>query len=392
MQNRTDSEFAERIAAIRRDLHRIPEAGFQETKTSAYVAEHLERLGLVVTRGLARTGVSGLLQTGRPGPTLLIRADMDGLHMQEETGLSFASSHPGMMHACGHDGHMAMLLGAAELLCARREDLCGRLLFVFQPAEEGPGGALPMIQAGILDNPRVDYALACHLWPDLPKGSIGVRPGPLMAAMDRFEITILGQTGHAAMPHLCIDALDTGVQVVSGLQRLISRQTDPLEPAVLSIGSFQAGSVFNVLPGKAVLGGTTRTFDKSIWQSWKERIERVVQGVCASMGASYQLSFTQGFPPLQNDPEVSRIVQRSAAWVLGQDRVLEPRPTMGGEDMAYVLQKVPGCYFFVGIGEERPTCLHNPGFTFDDAVLGPGAEVFCQAAMDIVHETGKVAG
>lgn len=249
-----------------------------------------------------------------------------------------------------------------------------------------------MIQAGILDNPRVDYALACHLWPDLPKGSIGVRPGPLMAAMDRFEITILGQTGHAAMPHLCIDALDTGVQVVSGLQRLISRQTDPLEPAVLSIGSFQAGSVFNVLPGKAVLGGTTRTFDKSIWQSWKERIERVVQGVCASMGASYQLSFTQGFPPLQNDPEVSRIVQRSAAWVLGQDRVLEPRPTMGGEDMAYVLQKVPGCYFFVGIGEERPTCLHNPGFTFDDAVLGPGAEVFCQAAMDIVHETGKVAG
>jgi len=392
MQNRTDSEFAERVAAIRRDLHRIPEAGFQETKTSAYVAEHLERLGLVVTRGLARTGVSGLLQTGRPGPTLLIRADMDGLHMQEETGLSFASSHPGMMHACGHDGHMAMLLGAAELLCARREDLCGKLLFVFQPAEEGPGGALPMIQAGILDNPRVDYALACHLWPDLPKGSIGVRPGPLMAAMDRFEITILGQTGHAAMPHLCIDALDTGVQVVSGLQRLISRQTDPLEPAVLSIGSFQAGSVFNVLPGKAVLGGTTRTFDKAIWQSWKERIERVVQGVCASMGASYQLSFTQGFPPLQNDPEVSRIVQRSAASVLGQDRVLEPRPTMGGEDMAYILQKVPGCYFFVGIGEERPACLHSPGFTFDDAVLGPGAEVFCQAAMDIMHETGKVAG
>jgi len=380
----TDRAFAERVIGIRRELHRIPEAGFQEHKTALTVAGHLERLALHVRTGLAGTGVLGTLRTGRPGPVILLRADMDGLALQEHTGLAFSSEHQGMMHACGHDGHMAMLLGAAELLCSRADELCGSLLFLFQPAEEGPGGAKPLINGGILDDPPVDCALACHLWPDLPKGSIGVRSGPLMAAMDRFQITITGRTGHGAMPHLCIDALDTGVQVVSALQRLVSRQTDPLEPAVLSIGSFQAGTAFNVIPGKAVLMGTTRTFDLSIWRSWQERIERVVSGVCSSMDADFELAFTRGFPPLANDPAVSRRVQRAAASVVGEDRVTEPRPTMGGEDMAFILERVPGCYFFVGIGEDGCQPLHNPGFTFDETVLASGAEVFCRAALELL--------
>ena len=381
----------EELVAHRRALHRIPEAGLQEVKTAAYISQELRKLDLEIQTGVAGTGVTGLLRSGRSGPTVMLRADMDGLPITEETGLDFASNHPGMMHACGHDGHMAMVLGAARILAGIKPDLKGNVKFVFQPAEEGPGGARPMIEAGVLDDPAVDAALGLHLWPDLPKGRLGVREGPLMAAMDRFELIIHGTTGHGAMPHLCVDSLDTGVQVVNGLQRLVSRLTDPLKPVVLTVGTFHAGSTFNVIPGRAELSGTTRTFDRAIWTSWEDRIDRVVSGICQSMGAGYELDFIQGFPPLSNDPEVTDIVRQAAAETVGPSQVVTPALTMGGEDMAFFLEKVKGCYVFLGVGQEGGAPVHNQLFNFDESVLPLGTEFFCRAATDILLCTGKEA-
>jgi amidohydrolase len=373
-----------RIIGVRRDLHRIPETGLKEVKTSAYIARCLREEGLQVQTGIVQTGVVGLLETGTPGPCLLIRADMDGLPVREETGLPFASTHEQTMHACGHDGHMAMALGAARVLNRLRRDLKGSITFLFQPAEEGPGGARPMIDAGVMEHPKVDYSVGCHLWPGIPQGVIGVRAGPLMAAMARFEITIMGKGGHAGMPHQCVDALDTGVQVVNALHRIVSRQMDPLAPTVVSVASFHAGNAFNVIPARAELVGTTRTFDREIWKSWPDRIETIVSGVCRSMGADYELTCDNGFPPLVNDAAMARLVRECAGDVVGPSQVVEPDPTMGGEDMAFYLERSKGCFFFLGTGYEGCAPLHSPRFAFDEDVLLSGVEMFCRIALRLL--------
>jgi amidohydrolase len=378
------TELASELVRFRRDLHQIPEAGLAEHKTAAYIAENLHQLGLEVHTGVAGTGIKAILRTGRPGPTLLYRADMDGLPIEEQTGHAWASTHPGMMHACGHDGHMAMALGAAALLSSLADQLHGNMVFLFQPAEEGPGGAKPMIQAGALENPEVDEAFAFHLWPDLDLGCIGIRSGPLMAAMNRFQITILGQGGHAAMPHKCVDALDVGVQVVNALQRLVSRKISPLHPAVLTVASFQAGSAFNVIPAQAQIAGTTRTFDRETWKAWPGQIEQVVAGVCASMGAEYTLETTTGFAPLINNPESSERMRRIAAHTVPEECILRPEQTMGGEDMSFILEKVPGCYVFLGVGREGQAALHSPNFDFDEEVLPLGMELAVRYAVHIL--------
>ena len=380
----TVSELRQKIIGFRRDLHQIPETAYTEEKTSSYAADCLIQAGLQVQTGIAEYGLVGLLKTGRPGPTLLIRADMDALPIQEETGLPFASKHPGKMHACGHDGHMAMVLGAALALHQIRDSLNGNIKFLFQPAEEGPGGAKPMIEAGVMDNPKVNYTLGCHLWPDIPEGSIGVRPGPFMAAMDRFDIEIIGRGGHGAMPHLCVDALEVGTQVVSGLQRLVSRKLDPLGPAVVTVGTFQAGTAFNVIPGLAELSGTTRTFDPRVWKTWEERLEEVIRGVCRSMGAEYRLRFSPGYPVTINDQSMAETVSDCAGRVVGQDRVLVPAQTMGGEDFAFFLERSKGCFFAVGVGREGGDSVHNPKFDFNEDVLLLGTETFCQAALKLL--------
>ena len=247
----------DRIIQTRRDLHRIPEPAYTEEKTSRYVAGYLRREGLEVQTGVAKTGVVGLLRGAKAGKTLLIRSDIDALCIQEATGLPFASEHEGRMHACGHDCHMAMALGAVTVLAGLKDRIAGTVKFVFQPAEEGPGGAKPMIEEGVMENPTVDFSVAGHVWPDLPEGRVGVKAGPLMAAMDRFDIKIIGKGGHGAMPHLCVDALEVGTQVVAALQRIVSRQMKPLLPAVVTVGSFHAGTTFNVIPGTAEMCGTT---------------------------------------------------------------------------------------------------------------------------------------
>lgn len=378
------SENRELIVKTRRDLHLIPEPAYTEKKTSTYVAEYLKNEGLDLRTGIAKYGVVGVMDTGRPGPTLMIRSDMDALPITEETGLEFASTHDGAMHACGHDGHMAMVLGAVTTLNKIRDKLNGVIKFLFQPAEEGPGGAKPMIEEGVMENPTVDYSVGCHLWPAIAEGTIGVKPGPLMAAMDRFDIKIIGRGGHGAMPHLCLDALEVGTQVINSLQRIVSRQIDPLQPSVVTVGSFHAGSAFNIIPGEAEMCGTTRTFDHDIWNSWEERIDKIVHGVCESMGVSYELKYVQGYPPLLNEEFMTQVVQRCAETVVGKENVFEPEQTMGGEDMAFYLEKSKGCFFFIGVGRKGCAPLHNSKFAFNEDVLLLGAETYCRIALDLL--------
>jgi amidohydrolase len=376
--------YADRVIEVRRDLHRIPEVAYTEKKTSAYVADFLIKEGLAVSTGIARTGVVGLLDTGRPGPCLLIRADMDALPITEETGLPFASQHPGVMHACGHDAHTAMGLVTASAMKALADRINGSIKFVFQPAEEGPGGAKPMIEQGVLENPTVDYALGCHVWPNIPEGTIGIRTGALLAAMFKFDITINGKGGHGAMPHLCVDALDVGCQVVDALQRIVSRKLNPLHPSVISVGQFQSGTTFNVIPESAFLSGTSRTFDKPTWKKWPETIDTVVKGICDAMGATYDTEFEQGYPPTINDADMADRLRPIAAEIVGADRVVEPDPTLGGEDMAYFLEAVPGCFFCLGAGNDAYAGIHNPRFGFDEKILIDGVEMYCRAALDIL--------
>jgi amidohydrolase len=377
-------EQKELVINVRRDLHRIPETAYTEKKTSAYVAKYLRREGLEVQAGIATYGVVGLLNTGRPGPTLLLRADMDALPVTEDTGLSFASTHDGVMHACGHDAHVAMVLVAASVLNQVKDELSGTIKFLFQPAEEGPGGAQPMIDEGVLENPKVDYSIGCHVWPEIPEGTIGVRSGPFMAAMDRFDIKIIGRSGHGAMPHMCVDALEVGTQVVSALQRISSRHMNPLEPAVVTVGMFHAGTAFNVIPGDAHLSGTTRTFNLDIWNSWAERLETVVQGVCESMGAEFELSFSKGYPPTINDDWMAEVVRRCAQKAAGEDKVVEPERSMGGEDMSYFLQRSKGCFYALGVGRQEFTPLHNSRFDLNENVLSLGVETHCRIALDLL--------
>jgi amidohydrolase len=372
------------IIRTRREFHRIPEPAYTEEKTSSAVAGLLSTEGLELRTGIARFGVVGLMGTGKPGPTLMIRADMDALPIAAQTGLPFASTHAGAMHACGHDAHMAMVVGAARVLNKIRENLRGSVKFVFQPAEEGPGGAKPMIDEGVMENPKVDYAVGCHLWPGSPEGTIGLKAGPVMAAMNRFDIRILGSQGHGAMPHLCVDALEVGTQVVNALQRIVSRHMNPMKPCVVTIGSFHAGEAFNIIPGEASLSGTTRTFDLEVWNSWEERMRKIVQGVCDSMGARFEVAFEFGYPPTINDPSMVDLVRRCAEAVVGSDKVFEPEPTMGGEDMSYYLQKAKGCFYFLGVGRPGGAPLHNAKFDFNEDVLLVGVETYCRIALELL--------
>jgi amidohydrolase len=378
------SEHKDLIIKTRRDLHRIPETAYTEKKTSAYVADFLSKEGLDVQTGIARYGVVGLLDTGKPGPTLMIRADMDALPLMEDTGLAFASEHDGVMHACGHDSHMTMVLGAATVFNKIKSELKGSIKFLFQPAEEGPGGAKPMIEAGVMDNPKVDYSLGCHVWPQLPEGTIGVRSGPFLAAMDRFDIKIFGRGGHGAMPNLCVDALEVGTQVVNALQRIVSRHMDPLQPTVVTVGTFHAGTAFNIIPGEAELSGTTRTFDLGFAKSSQERVEKIVRGVCESMGAEFELSYAFAYPPTINDEFMAEVVSRCAAQVVGQENVLEPEKTMGGEDFSFYAQNSKGCFFTLGVGREDAAPVHNPKFDFKEDLMLLGVETYCRVAQELL--------
>lgn len=370
------------IVATRRDIHRHPELGFQEKRTSEIVAKRLHALGLEVQR-VAGTGVVGLLRGGKPGKTLLVRADMDALPLQEVNKADYCSQVPVTMHACGHDGHIAAALAAARVLASERATLKGNVKFMFQPAEEGPGGAQPMIQAGLLRKPAVDAAIALHVWNDLPVGTIAVRSGPVMAAADEIKVQVIGKGGHGAAPHQAVDPIVIAAHVITALQSIASRQIDPVHSVVVTIASIHAGRAFNIIPPEVELLGTVRSFDAGVRAQLPQKIERILAGVTAAFGATYRLQYKLGYPPTVNDKKMASFVGECASTLPCVREVIEGDVSLGGEDMAYVLEKVPGCYFFLGSsnaekGLDSPH--HSPTFDFDEACLPIGAEIFCEVA------------
>lgn len=363
----------------RRHLHQRPELGFQEHLTAEFIAQKLQAWGIDFETGIAQTGIVAVIEGTQPGPVLAIRADMDALPIQEENQVPYKSLHDGKMHACGHDGHTAIALGTAYYLSHHR-DFAGTVKLIFQPAEEGPGGAKPAIEAGVLKNPDVEAIIGLHLWNNLPLGTIGVRQGALMAAVELFEVQILGKGGHGAMPHQTVDAVVVGSQVVNALQAIVARNVDPLNSAVVTVGKFQAGSALNVIADTARLGGTVRYFKPEYDGFFARRVEETIAGICQSYGASYDLNYWKLYPATINDARMADLVRSVAERVVETPAGVVPDcQTMGGEDMSFFLQEVPGCYFFLGsanASKQLDFPHHHPRFDFDETVLAVGVEMF----------------
>ena len=372
------------VIGWRRRFHQNPELSFGEYKTAQAIAEELKRLGMNVKRNVGGTGVVGLLTGDQRGRTVALRADMDALPVSEENNTSYRSRNPGVMHACGHDGHMAMLLGAAKLLSSRRGQIKGTIKFLFQPGEETPpGGALEMIRAGVLENPKVDAAFALHLDSSLPSGAVGLRKGPMMAASDNFEITVTGKGGHAARPHSCLDPVTTAAQMISGLQTIVSRRIDPAQPAVITVGKVEAGTKHNIIPKKAVLIGTARTIDRHSTKMMPAWIKQMVSGIARANGLKAEVKYDKGYPVLFNDPAMVDFCEKAINETFGQSAVVRlEEPMMGGEDMAYFLQKVPGAFLRLGSRKDRTTSYpwHHPRFEIDETVLPMGSGLLSEIA------------
>jgi amidohydrolase len=376
------------VIADRRDLHEHPELAYNEFRTAGIVADRLRALGVEDVRtGIAQTGVTGLIRgrKGGDGPTVLLRADMDALPIHEENQVDYCSQTPGVMHACGHDAHTAMLLGTARLLVERRDDFAGTVKLLFQPSEElPPGGARPMIEAGVLEDPKVDAAFGIHIDQDSPVGVIELRAGPAMAAADRFHFVIRGKGGHGAKPQDTIDPIVIGAQIVTALQTLVARNIDPTQEAVVTVGVFNAGGAFNVIPDTAELGGTVRTFTAANRDYLERRIEELVRGIATAMGAEVEFSYTRGYPATVNDPTMTELVREEAARVVGEEGVHEAALMMGAEDFSYFLEAVPGAFWFVGSQNPERGLVwghHHPRFDLDEAAMAVGMESMVNVAL-----------
>jgi hippurate hydrolase len=367
------------MTAWRRDLHAHPETAFEEHRTSDLVAERLAEFGLEVHRGLAGTGVVGTLRAGTSDRAIGLRADMDALHIHEQNGFEHRSVHEGKMHACGHDGHTTMLLGAAKYL-AETQNFDGAVHFIFQPAEENEGGARVMVEDGLFDEFPVEAVYGLHNWPGMPVGHIGLKSGPMMAAFNIFEITITGRGSHAAMPHQGVDPVVVAAQVVSALQTFASRNTDPLDSAVISVTQIHGGDTWNVIPNEVVLRGTTRAFRPEVQDALEPAIERIAQGVCDALGASFEHRYERRYPPTINSEAETDNAARAAAEVVGEANLIrDPIPCMGSEDFAFLLQEKPGCYIWMGNGPDDGGCLlHNPNYDFNDEALPIGASYWAK--------------
>jgi amidohydrolase len=365
----------------RRHLHQNPELGFQEHLTAEFILSKLQAWGIDHQANLAETGIVAVIPGRRPGRVLAIRADMDALPIQEENAVPYRSRYAGRMHACGHDGHVTIALGLAHYL-SHHTDFAGTVKIIFQPAEEGPGGAEPMIQAGVLRNPDVEAIIGLHLWNNLPLGTVGLREGALMAAVEVFDLVIQGRGGHGAMPHQTVDAIVVGAQIVNALQTIVARNLDPLQAGVVTVGEFQAGRAHNVIADTAKLSGTVRYFDPGLDGFFKQRIEQLVAGICQSHGASYDFNYQALYPPVINDRQITALVHRVAERVIETPAGIVPNcQTMGGEDMSFFLQAVPGCYFFLGAANLNKGFTfphHHPRFDFDETALGIGVELFAR--------------
>jgi amidohydrolase len=368
------------LIVTRRDLHQHPELGFEETRTSLLVAERLKSFGYQVTSGVGKTGVVALTGNGS-GRCMLLRADMDALPVEEANAVPYRSKHAGKMHACGHDGHVAIGLEVARRLAPAR--ITGAVKFAFQPAEEVSSGAQAMIADGVLADPRVDAAFGIHLWNELPVGTVAVMPGAMMASVDEFDIAIHGRGGHAALPHQTVDPVLVAAHVVTALQSLVARRRNPFEEGVVSITQVHAGHAFNVIPGRADLRGTVRTFGGAFFDDAPRLVEETTQGIAAAFGARAEVRYQRLSGPLVNDARIAALVRDVATQIVGPDHVKAGVRTMGGEDMAYFLQQVPGCFAFVGSAPKdgKPSPHHSPTFDIDEESLVIGAEVMSQVAV-----------
>jgi len=379
--------------SMRRDFHIHPELGFREIRTGGIVAKELEALGIEVTKGVGKTGVVGFMEGSKPGPTLLLRFDMDALPITEETGADYASTNPGVMHACGHDGHTAIGLTVAKILNEHKNELAGNIKFCFQPSEEGHngeevGGAEMMIRDGVLDSPKVDMTLSLHLWNEKPLGWVGVAKGPVMAGAEEFKVKITGKGGHGAIPNQTIDPIVAAANIVNALQSIVSRNVGPLETAVISVTTIHGGTAFNVIPQDVMLEGTIRTFDVSVRQRVIERFEQIAKSVGEAMGCQVEVHMKRLTPALVNDDAIAEKVQETARNMLSESNLdMAGYLTMGAEDMAFMQEKVPGCYFFIGSNDTSRHLdygHHHPKFDFDEEALMRGAALMASAAADIL--------
>jgi amidohydrolase len=383
--------YWEQIVALRRHLHQFPELSGEEHATAEKVQKKLEEHDIPLTTGYAGTGVLGVVEGGRAGNTVALRADIDALPIQEENDHAFVSKVDGVMHACGHDAHTAMLVGAGWLLDEIREELPGRVLLLFQPAEEASptGGAQRMMQEGVFREHRPHVIFAQHVWPELPAGQVGVRQGPITGASDRFKVTIEGSGGHASKPHQTIDAIVVANQVINSLQTVVSRDVDPLRSAVLTIGKIRGGTRYNAIAQKATLEGTIRTFGSETKETVKARFHSIVGGVAESMEASANIDYWDGYPATVNTPEWAERVRRTAQDMLGPDATPDIEPSLGGEDFGRFLLNYPGAYFRLGAaspGAPAKKRLHDSRFDIDEKALQLGTELLAQLAVDTLYQ------
>jgi amidohydrolase len=388
----TEAEaMRDELVAIRRDLHMHPELGFEEYRTARIVAEQLGTLGYEVQTGVGKTGVVGLLQGGQPGErTVLLRFDMDALPIEEANEVPYRSQTPGIMHACGHDAHVAVGIGVATLLARHREQIGGTVKLMFQPAEEGLGGAMAMIKDGLLESPRPDVALGLHVSSKHALGTAVVRDGPFMAASDPFKIVVRGRGGHGASPHQTIDAVLVGAQLVVALQSIVARNLDPDQTGVVTVGAFQAGSAGNIIAETAELRGTIRSFVPEVRELLHQRIRELAAGVAASFGASAEVTITFGVDPTVNAPEPTEVMRKAVAAVIGDAQIDANFRTTGAEDFSAVLARVPGSYFFIGScsAEANGFPHHNPRFDIDERCLPQGVAILCDAAVRCLNGEG----
>jgi amidohydrolase len=385
------ANYKDEMVEIRRHLHQNPELSFEEVETPAFIASYHKKLGLEIRTGVGGRGVVATLKGGKPGKTVALRADFDALPIQEENDSPYKSKVPGVMHACGHDGHTATLLVLAKVLSELKEDIEGNVVFIHQHAEEiAPGGAIAMIEDGCLEG--VDVIYGTHLWATMPTGTIGYRTGPVMAAADSFTIKVQGKGGHGAQPHKTKDSIVIGAQLISNLQQIVSRRVNPLDAAVVSVGAFEAKNAFNVIADKAKLTGTVRTFKENVRVDIEKEIDRIANGTCLAADASYEYIFKRGYPPVVNHREDTDFVVDVANNVPGVMQLEEIEPQMGGEDYAYYLQQVPGTFFFTGAEDatwEETYPHHHPKFKINEDALLIAANVLGAATLTYLKQNAE---
>ncbi len=378
------SELVDDVVAVRRHLHMQPELGFEEQRTAALVAQRLRALGFEVHEGIATTGVVGVMRGSRPGRTIMLRADMDALPIAEESDHAYRSRIDGVMHACGHDGHVAILLGAAQLVASARDELAGTLCLLFQPAEEGRGGAKQMVDEGVIERFGIERAYGLHLSSKHTAGTLGFRAGPMYASSDSIEIDVLGAGGHGAAPHDTIDPIVTAASFITSVQQVVSRTIDPLEPAVVTIGAIHGGTIHNVIPRTCRMLGTVRTFTPELRSTMPERIERVLRGCCDAAGAKYNFEYLWRYPVTENDPDQTAYARSLAQRIAGEERVFEVQRLMGAEDFSFFAQRVPACFYTLGVrggpGSAHPH--HSSLFDIDESALPTGVAMMAALALD----------